>query len=113
MSRQHFNATNTFRGLEEALQAILEESDDVREYERNQFREIKRNLHLVNNDEAINSSDKMFKIRSLADILMTKFNQWGVFHESISIDESMAKYYGHHPSKQFNRGKPVRFGYKN
>ena len=24
----------------------------------------------------------------------------------------MEPYYGHHPSKQFLRGKPVRFGYK-
>ncbi|CAK1592870.1 unnamed protein product [Parnassius mnemosyne] len=101
----------------EALYWSLDEDVGValvsRAMSRNKFREIKRYLHLVNNDEASNSRDKMFKIRSLADILMTKFNQWGVFHENISIDESMVKYYGHHPSKQFIRGKPVRFGYKN
>lgn len=80
---------------------------------RNKFREIKRNLHLVNNDEAPSSRDKMFKVRYLSNALMKKFLQWGVFHENISIDESMVKYFGHHPAKQFIRGKPVRFGYKN
>lgn len=80
---------------------------------RRRFRDIKRNLHLVDNDAAATSNDKMFKIRPLVDKLMQKFLQWGVFHDRISIDESMVKYYGHHPAKQFIRGKPVRFGYKN
>ncbi|KAH9629868.1 hypothetical protein HF086_006552 [Spodoptera exigua] len=79
---------------------------------RHRFRDIKRNLHLVNNDLAGTSNDKMFKIRPLADKLMEKFLQWGVFHDSISVDESIVKYFGHHPAKQFIRGKPVRFGYK-
>ncbi|XP_064071766.1 piggyBac transposable element-derived protein 3-like [Vanessa tameamea] len=80
---------------------------------RQRFRDIKKNLHFVNNDEASSTRDKMFKIRPLADILINKFLQWGVMHDNISIDESMVKYFGHHPAKQFIRGKPVRFGYKN
>ncbi|XP_013193343.1 piggyBac transposable element-derived protein 3 isoform X2 [Amyelois transitella] len=80
---------------------------------RNRFREIKRNLHLVDNNDASTTSDKMFKVRKLSEVLMKKYNQWGIFHEFISIDESMIRYYGHHPAKQFIRGKPVRFGYKN
>lgn len=80
---------------------------------RNRFREIKRNLHLVDNNDAPNTTDKMFKVRKLADILMRKFNQWNTFHENISIDESMIRYYGHHSAKQFIRGKPVRFANKN
>lgn len=80
---------------------------------RNRFQEIKRNLHLVDNNEAEKTTDKMFKVRKLSDILIKKFNQWNVFHENISVDESMVKYFGHHSSKQFIRGKPVRFGYKN
>lgn len=80
---------------------------------RNRFREIKRNLHLVDNNDAPNTTDKMFKVRKLADMLMKKFCQWNVFHELISVDESMVKYFGHHSAKQFIRGKPVRFGYKN
>ncbi|KAG5885392.1 hypothetical protein JTB14_002789 [Gonioctena quinquepunctata] len=30
----------------------------------------------------------------------------------MSYDESMIKYHGRHPCKQFIRGKPIRFGYK-
>ncbi|KAL3280001.1 hypothetical protein HHI36_017509, partial [Cryptolaemus montrouzieri] len=76
----------------------------------NIFREIKRNLHLVDNNDAPNTTDKMFKVRKLADILMKKFNQGNVSHENISIEESMVKYYEHHSTKQFMRDKPVRFG---
>lgn len=80
---------------------------------RNQFEEIKKYLHFCDNLVAVESSDKMCKVRPLADILMKKFLQWGVFHQNLSIDESMVKYFGRHPAKQFIRGKPVRFGYKN
>ncbi|KAI8120062.1 PiggyBac transposable element-derived protein 3 [Lucilia cuprina] len=78
---------------------------------RHRFRDIKRNIHLVDNNVASTTTYRMFKVRPLADSLMKNFMQWGVFHENISIDESMVKYYGHHPAKQFIQGKPVRFGY--
>ncbi|XP_050302783.1 piggyBac transposable element-derived protein 3-like [Anthonomus grandis grandis] len=32
--------------------------------------------------------------------------------EHNSVDESMVPYYGRHPTKQFIRGKPIRWGYK-
>ena len=32
--------------------------------------------------------------------------------DNLSIDETMIKYYGRHGTKQFVRGKPIRFGYK-
>lgn len=80
---------------------------------RNRFQEIKKYLHFCDNLAAEQTSDKMFKVRPLADILVKKFLQWGVFHRDLSIDESMVKYFGRHPAKQFIRGKPVRFGYKN
>ncbi|CAB3257706.1 unnamed protein product [Arctia plantaginis] len=57
-------------------------------------------------DLAATSNDKMFKIRPLADKLMQNFLKWRVFYDSISVDESMVKYYGHHPAKRFIRGKP-------
>ena len=31
---------------------------------------------------------------------------------SVSIDEVMVKYYGHHTAKQYIRGKPIKFGFK-
>lgn len=47
------------------------------------------------------------------NLLCQKYQQWGFMHEKLSIDEAMIKYFGHHSSKQFIRGKPVRFGFKN
>lgn len=80
---------------------------------KNRFMEIKKFLHFCDNESAAESTDKMFKVRPLADILIKKFLQWGLVHELLSVDESMIKYFGRHPSKQFIKGKPVRFGYKN
>lgn len=92
-------------------------SDDVRvnlvakSMSRNRFLEIKRYLHLADNNQ-LDKDDKMFKLRPLMKILNKKFMQWGIIHTELSIDEAMIKYFGHHPAKQFIRGKPVRFGYK-
>ncbi|KAJ8952813.1 hypothetical protein NQ318_008131 [Aromia moschata] len=58
---------------------------------RDRFLEIKRFLHLADNSKIGNSTD----------------------HIDLAIDESMVKYFGGHPAKQFQKGKPVRFGYKN
>lgn len=33
-------------------------------------------------------------------------------HETYSVDECMIPYYGRHSSKQFIRGKPIRYGFK-
>lgn len=79
---------------------------------RNRFQDIKRNIHLANNDN-LNQIDKMAKLRPLISLLNQKFQQWGVFHEHLSIDEAMVKFFGRHSSKQYIKGKPVRFGYKN
>ena len=38
--------------------------------------------------------------------------QFGVFSHNISIDEQIARYYEHHFLKQFIRGKPIRFEFK-
>ncbi|KAK9738798.1 Transposase IS4 [Popillia japonica] len=133
---------------------------------RNRFLEIKKYLHLCNND-ILDKNDKMFKLklrplinilnknfrqlgffheklsvdeamtgwcavlpdtathlkftvvkimkkklRPLINILNKNFRQLGFFHEKLSVDEAMVKYFGHHPAEQFIRGKPVRFGLK-
>lgn len=80
---------------------------------RDRFLQIKRFLHLADNSKINNSTDRMYKLRPLINALINKFSQWGIFHKDLSIDESMVKYYGGHPVKQFIKGKPVRFGYKN
>lgn len=77
------------------------------------FLEVKKNLHITDNSLANGSNDKMFKLRPLCNLIERNSCQWGVMHENLSIDESMIKYFGRHPAKQFIMGKPVRFGYKN
>ena len=78
---------------------------------RNRFLELYRYIHLANNPHVI-ASDKMFKIRSLLDMLNSKFQKWDIMHKNLSIDGSMVKYFGHHEAKQSIRGKPVRVGFK-
>lgn len=72
--------------------------------------EIKSNLHFANN--ANHTPDRGFKVRLLIDKFNEKFIKWGVFDKHLSIDEMMVRYYGHHPLKQYIKGKPIRFGYK-
>ncbi|KAH7960604.1 hypothetical protein HPB49_021503 [Dermacentor silvarum] len=54
----------------------------------------------------------MGKIQPFYDEIFKCFHQFGVFHESLSIDESMGPHYGPHSCKMFIRGKPILFGYK-
>ncbi|XP_065363610.1 piggyBac transposable element-derived protein 2-like [Calliphora vicina] len=79
---------------------------------RNRFREIKRFIHLSDNTK-LDATDKMAKVRPLSKLLSKNFCQYGYMHEKLSVDESMVRYFGSHSSKQFIRGKPVRFGFKN
>ena len=46
-------------------------------------------------------------------MLNNRFLHWGIFHEELAIDKAMVKYYGRYLSKQFTRGKPFLFRYKN
>ena len=80
---------------------------------RNRFVDIKRFIHFVDNTTAAQSKDdKSFKIKPLMDHLNSKFKQFGVFSKGLSIDEQIVRYYGRSSLKQFIRGKPIRFGFK-
>ena len=80
---------------------------------RSRFEEIMKYFHAANNADLI-IEDKFAKIRPLLEIINKNFLEYGVvFKESnISMDESMIPYHGRHPTKQFIRGKPIRWGYK-
>ena len=77
---------------------------------RTRFQHIKSYLHAADNQNL--SETKMAKIEPLYQILNEKFQRYGIFHENLSIDESMVPYFGRHSCKQFIRRKPIRFGYK-
>ena len=54
----------------------------------------------------------MSKISPMYNVLNDNLTKFGIFHEMLSIDESMVPYFGRHSGKMFIRGKPIRFGYK-
>ena len=77
---------------------------------RNRFQEIKKCCHLADNNNL--SRSKVAKVQPLYDALNKALLQYGVFDDKLRIDASMVPYYGHHGSKMFITGKPIRFGYK-
>ena len=80
---------------------------------KTRFTEIKSNIHFNDNSKAASSKDdKIFKVRPLMDKLNKNFKQWGIVDQNLSIDEQMVRYYGHHHLKQFLKGKPIRYGFK-
>lgn len=89
--------------------------DCVRQcFSRNRYIEIKRNLHFNDNLELPNEENpkKTYKVQPLFDMFNKNYIKFGVFSKNLSIDEQMVRYYGHHYLKQFIRGKPIRFGFK-
>ena len=77
---------------------------------RNRFQEIKRYFHLTDNENLDES--KTAKVDPIYEKLLENCQQFGVFHQLLSIDGSMVPYCGHFPIKQYIRNKPIRFGYK-
>ena len=77
---------------------------------RDRFCSIKACLHIADNHNLAQS--KVAKVLPLLDLLKANCQQFGVFHKSLSIDESMVPYRGLHSAKQYIKGKPVKFGYK-
>lgn len=75
------------------------------------FQQMKRYFHVADNRH-LEPGNKVAKIKPLYDALNKNLTQFGVFHEQLSIDESMVPYFGKHSCKMFIRGKPIRFGYK-
>ena len=78
---------------------------------RNRYHEIKRYLYFADN-QRLAEGDKMSKISFLYNMLNCNLVQFGIFHEILSVDESMVTYVGRHIAKVFIKRKPIRFGYK-
>jgi hypothetical protein len=64
------------------------------------FRNIKRNLHLNNNDH-LDANDKLYKVRPYVEVLNNKFQQFRILHHHLSIDEQMIPYRGTHAKCSF------------
>ena len=78
---------------------------------KDRFRLMKRYLHIADNSSLAQS--KVAKILPLYELLKKKnCLQFGIFHQFLSIDESMVPYRGIHSARQYIKNKPVKFGYK-
>ncbi|KAG5871966.1 hypothetical protein JTB14_027993 [Gonioctena quinquepunctata] len=78
---------------------------------RDRFVQIMCVLHCADNSEP-NLKDKVWELRPFTNKPKSKYVEHYQPEKHMSYDESMIKYYGRHPCKQFIRGKPNRFGYK-
>lgn len=78
---------------------------------RQRFRDIKKYLHLCNND-SLDTQDKLGKVRRFIEMFCQKLQQFGIFSENLSVDEEMIPYTGKHSAKMYMRGKPIKFGFK-
>lgn len=79
---------------------------------RYRFEQILRYLHVSDNNN-LHSNDKFTKNRPLWDQLNKSWLKYFPNYFELSVDESMIPYYGHHSTKQYIHGKPIRFGFKN
>ena len=82
-----------------------------RKRSRNRFQEIKRYLHLADNDN-LAKNDKLAKVRPYLNLMQGNFAQFGLFSKRLSVDEQMVPYYGHFSTKMYMKNKPVKFEMK-
>ena len=74
---------------------------------------IKQCLHKQNNNsQKPGDTERGFKVRSLIMTLNERFVKFGIYQDSLAVNETMVRYYGCHGLKLHMRGKPVRFGYR-
>uniref|UniRef100_A0A8C9ZPR0 PiggyBac transposable element-derived protein domain-containing protein n=1 Tax=Sander lucioperca TaxID=283035 RepID=A0A8C9ZPR0_SANLU len=77
---------------------------------RDRWEEIKHFIHF-NDNMAPNNSDKLFKVRSLIDSLLPKFQALPQ-DQMLLIDEQMVPFKGKSSLKQYIPNKPYKWGYK-
>ena len=77
---------------------------------RNTFDDVMRFTHFANSDHP--KEDPFWKVSLLFKTLNEKAAKFVEKTEYVSVDESMIRYFGPHPLKQFIKGKPTRFGFK-
>ena len=65
---------------------------------RNRFDKIK-SVFRVTDNSFLEKDSRMAKVKQLYYLLNTKIVQFGIVHESLSVDESMVPYFGRHSCK--------------
>ena len=67
---------------------------------RDKFLRIKKYFHVADNQN-LEKGNKVVKVAYLYKIMNEKLSQWQIFHMKLSIDESMASYFGKHSAKMY------------
>ena len=80
-------------------------------FTRNRFLDALQYLHLADNNN-LNPSDKFSKVNPLFKMINESCLQNFIPEKNVSIDGSMASYYGRHGCRQYIQNKPVKLGYK-
>ena len=56
--------------------------------------------------------DRLFKVRSLLDLVVPKFGEEYTLHQQVSVDEAMIKFKGRLGFKQYMKDMPIKWGIK-
>ena len=78
---------------------------------QNCFEEIK-SVFQVADYAFLQQDSRISKVKPIYDMINKKIAQFGILHESLTVDESMVPYFGWHLCKQFIKSKPICFGFK-
>lgn len=78
-------------------------ADNIR---RDTFHNVVFCLHFTDNNDN-NNGDRFYKVRPLFENINQTSAKFIAHCSSLSVDEMMIPYYGHHGDKQYIRGKPV------
>ena len=78
---------------------------------RDRFESIKKNFHLVDNNNITSQEDKMFKVRPMIDQLREKFNEIKMPQE-LCVDEQLVPFKGRSQVKQYIPSKPYKWDIK-
>ena len=78
---------------------------------RNRFDEIFSFFHVADNN-ALDMQDKFSKMRPLVDGMNRQSLNNFLPEQTLSIDEFIVPYFDKHGTKQYIRGKPIKYGYK-
>ena len=78
---------------------------------KNRFQEIKRYLHLPDNDN-LAKNDKSAKVRLCLNLMQSNFAQFGVSSKCLFVDKQMIPYYGHFSTKMYTKSNLLKFEMK-
>ena len=82
---------------------------------RDAFENVLACMHLAGKDKDAKvevAQDRWWKLRPMFNVINETSKAYHPYPASMSVDEMMIKYYGHHRDKQYMKGKPIKFGFK-